>query len=385
MVQVLNSVPSFGSQLAQVLGQSIGNLGEGYYQGKRNDKDRTILSQIEKGGREQEGKFVPYTPMEKVSLIAGLSADKQKAIGPLYAPLLKEEAKGQRQQSLLQQYGFNPKAHQVSHSSSKQDIGSPAEGNNQNDISSIPDEQLVSLALIPELKGIVEAEQFRRKQKLNEDKFQYSKVEAGNKETADYRKNLAERSDAAGKAISNKERLLELVKTGNLDDPTYANIAQLIPYNFGKRLLSPETSEYKSALFDEYAAIKNTFSGATRVEEIKIFTDKLADTYLTDTQKERILKAGIKTLEADVIKADIAADIEKEMPGIGILQFTKEVERRSKGRLQKIVNEIAKEYESVLEDSKKNASEQELRDILKEAGGDPKKATEIATKRGLNF
>lgn len=215
------------------------------------------------------------------------------------------------------------------------------------------------------------------------------------KETLDYRKEAAEKGESARAGIENKERLMELIDTGNLDDPSYAAIAESLPLNLGKRLLSPETVEYKAGLIEEFGDLRRLFQGQTRVKEIELLEQKIADIYLTDEQKKRILKSRVGALEADVLKADVTAEVERDLPNAGIGQFTKEVERRYKMALKQVADQTIDEQKAVIkeaEDRRKTPldlndpqSAEIVNQILKEAGGDPKKAEQIARKKGYKF
>ena len=192
-----------------------------------------------------------------------------------------------------------------------------------------------------------------------------------------------------------KKKLLELIDTNNLDDPTYAAVAEALPLNLGKRLLSPETYWNNVGLIEEFGDLRRLFQGQTRVKEINLLEQKIADLYLTDEQKKRILKSRINALNGDVLRSDIAAELEKELPNAGIGEFTKELEKRYKDQMKTIANTTIDEQKAIIkeaEDLRKKPLEasnpndaQILRQILQEAGGDKEKAREIAKKKGYRF
>lgn len=215
------------------------------------------------------------------------------------------------------------------------------------------------------------------------------------KETLPYRTEVAEKAGAARTGIENKERLMELIDTGNLDDPTFAAISEALPLNLGKRLLSPETVEYKAGLIEEFGDLRRLFQGQTRVKEIELLEQKIADLYLTDEQKKRILKSRVGALQADVLKADVTAEVERDLPNAGIGQFTKEVERRYKMALKEVADTTIDEQKSIIKEAEEQRKKplssadpndaQILRQILKEADDDLEKAREIAKKKGYRF
>jgi hypothetical protein len=234
----------------------------------------------------------------------------------------------------------------------------------------------------------------RRRTEETSGKIEEGRRESLRKETLPIRQEYANKANAARKGIQNKEHLIDLVKTGNLDDPTIAALAEALPLKLGKRLLSNETVEYKSGLIDEFTDLRNIFQGQTRLKEIELLEDKVADLYLTDDQKIGILKSRINALKADIIRADAAAELEDRLD-LGILQFDQEVEKLAKPKLEKLFHDIIDEQKSII-----NAAERkkelplDLNDpddvkiidaILQEANGNAKEAERIAKKKGYKF
>src|SRR5208337_3960683 len=151
-----------------------------------------------------------------------------------------------------------------------------------------------------------------QQKKLAKQKSTETKQNALRQETLPYRTELANRSEIARRGIEDKEKLLDLIETGDLDDPTVATILEALPFNVGKRFMSPATIEYKGGLVRGYGDLKNIFSGATRIKEIELLENKIADIYLTDEQKKRVLRSMSDSLKADIVKADVAAELEAE-------------------------------------------------------------------------
>lgn len=219
------------------------------------------------------------------------------------------------------------------------------------------------------------------------------KTRALRQETLPIRTQLANKSLSATQGIQNKQHLLDLIEKGDINDPTFAALAEALPLKLGKRLLSNDTIEYKGGLVEEFNDLKNIFQGATRVKEIELLEEKIADLYLNDEQKKSLLKSRINALKADIIRAEVAEELEGEP--LGILQFNKELEKKAKPRLDALFNQILDEQKSIIDNAENrkqlpldanDPDDQNIIDqILKEAGGDFKKAEKLALKKGYKF
>jgi 6-pyruvoyl-tetrahydropterin synthase len=229
-------------------------------------------------------------------------------------------------------------------------------------------------------------------------KESFDRSERLQKETQPIRMDYADKGATALESIRRKEQANELIDRGNLDDPTFAAIAEAIPFNLGKRLLSPDTVEYKSGMVDDFKDLKNIFTGTTRVVEIDILKDKVADIYLTNAQKKAVLKSRINALRADVIKAEVAAELEIEQqdnPTLGAAAFRNEVEKRAKKQLDGLASQIIDENKAIIQaaENKKKIpldpddpeDKEILNQILNEAGGDKNEARKIAKQKGYQF
>lgn len=226
-------------------------------------------------------------------------------------------------------------------------------------------------------------------------KSKEAKESALRAETLPVRKELGEKATAAELGIKNKENLLNLIKSGEINDPTYAALAEALPFNLGKRLLSPKTVEYKAGLIDEYKDLRTIFQGQTRVKEIDLLEQKIADIYLTDEQKEGILKSRINALKADIIRAEAAGELEREGKFYGALQFGREVSKRAKPKLDALFDQILDEQKSIIKnaENRKNIpldindpdDLQIIDQILEEANDDKKEALRIAKKKGYSW
>lgn len=212
------------------------------------------------------------------------------------------------------------------------------------------------------------------------------------KETLPLKQAIINRADLSRESIRNKSHLIDIIDRGQLDDPTFAIFAEGLPAGLGKRLLSADTVEYKGGLVDEFADLKNIFKGATRVKEVEIYENKLADVYLTDEQKKAILKSRINTAKVDLIREEAAAEIEEKYPDVSALQFNKKVEELAKPKIDALFNNIWDDQKASLDQAENRKkipldyndpeSRQILDQIMKEAGGNRDKARQIAKKKG---
>lgn len=235
-----------------------------------------------------------------------------------------------------------------------------------------------------------------------ESKIASGEIEAQEKKTAQLRaetfpikKQISDQAESSRKGIENKNNLLELVKTGNINDPTYVQLAESLPLNLGKRLLSNETVEYKAGLIDEFKDLRKIFSGATRIKEIELLENKIADTYLNDEQKEAILKSRINALKADLIVEEAAIELEQEGKDYGILEYSQKVHEKAKPKLDALFNNILDEHKAIIQNSEnkkqipldpKDPDDfSVMKQILNEANGDKQKAKEIAKKKGYRW
>ncbi len=233
----------------------------------------------------------------------------------------------------------------------------------------------------------------RRRTEEQGAKSQESKQAALRAETLPIRKQIADKALAASHGIQNKEQLIDLIEKGNIDDPTFAALAEALPLNLGKRMLSNDTVEYKAGLVEEFGDLRNIFQGQTRIKEIELLENKIADLYLTDEQKKSVLKSRINALKGDMIRAEVAQEIENEP--YGVLQFSQEVEKRAKPKLEALFNQILDEQKSIIqnaENKKKTGldindpdDKQILLQIFKESGNDKVKARKLAEKKGYKF
>lgn len=305
------------------------------------------------------------------------------------AQLAKDKAKQQR----LSQYGIGG---DVSNEITSQGI-SPTQQNNIPNQSPIPLSQRFSKDQLKMMTGLPDKEIANWAQaELDDMKEQEKRTFEGKKErrkeTVSMKQKIAEDAQTAIQSIQNKEKQLELIDSGDLNDPTFATAMDMLPGKLGRRFLSPKTVEYKASLVDEYKDLRTIFQGQTRVKEIELLEDKIADTYYTDEQKKAIIKARLESAQTQILRAELAAEIDSEMPDLGILEFSKELNKRMKGRLETNANQVIDMLKNVQNEADVIKSRpldvanpqdaQIMRQILEEAGGNVQKAYKIAEQKG---
>jgi hypothetical protein len=404
MVQVLPYVPGFGEKLADAIGKSAGDFTKSYVEQFQKQKDQQILQGLGDPNRSY---------LDKFSSLGGLSPELRKDFTNAAATILQPEAQASANIREAGSYGFGP-----------QGAGAPR-GQVPSQATTMPGTSPVSSQpigtaeqpskdLTPQERRKLERAEANKLIQFKGDKNpilakqgnigeqQLKNLEREEdfekeirKENLPVRQEFSDKGQAARKGIQNKEKGLELIERGNIDDPTFATIADSLPLKLGQRLLSPDTVEYKAGLVEEFSDLRNIFQGQTRVKEIELLENKIADLYLTDDQKKAILRSRIDALKGDVIREEVAEEIEAEGKPLGVLQFRKEVERRSKPKIEALFNNILDEQKSIINNAETRkkvpliAGDPEddkiAQQILKEAGGNPKKARELAKKKGYTI
>lgn len=93
MVQVLPYVPSFGEKLASSFGQAIGDIGQGYIEGKQKQRDDQSLNEIVSNPN--------LTPMQQIQAFSKLSPRSQQTLTPLFNTLLQTQGRAQVEQGKI--------------------------------------------------------------------------------------------------------------------------------------------------------------------------------------------------------------------------------------------------------------------------------------------
>lgn len=253
---------------------------------------------------------------------------------------------------------------------------------------------LMDNANVPPIYSNPYVENRRRMDESNANKKE-SHDEENRKQTFPLKQAILDRANRSRESIKSKSHLIELIDKGDIDDPAFVAFAESLPFGLGKRMLSNDTVEYKSGLVDEFNDLKNIFEGATKIKEIEIYENKLADLYLNDSQKKAVLKSRIDAAKADIIKEEAASEIEEEFPNITALQFNKKVNERSKSKMNNLFNSIWEQQKSIIDQAelqKKNPLDindpedyKLMNQIFIESGGDSKKALELAKKKGYKI
>src|SRR5436190_1496038 len=315
-----NKQPSFFESLMGGAGQAIPGAVEQYFSKMANQKQEKAANQAAQR----------LTGMD----MSGLDPEtRQKAI----VELLKQSGKsaGRKEQQEMLSGIFNPKEQGQTASSRKQGTALMG-GEEQLTPEALSDEDIaratvINPALGRELRASKDA---ATKEKREVTTAKEKKQESLRQETLPIKKEISDRAQSARVGIQNKENLMDIIERGDLSDPTVAAIAEALPFHLGKRMLSPDTVEYKAGLIDEYKDLRNIFQGQTRIKEIDLLQEKTADIYLTDEQKKSILNSRIEALKADLIREQVALEMEEEEKNYSLLQYRSELEKRAKPKLE---------------------------------------------------
>lgn len=364
-----------------------------------------ILSQVspERQGAAVEYLQGLYNDIEKRSKESSGRAAAKEAGYTYGAPpqVAAEQVKGTQKSARLASYGLGQQGKQGQQGQMPQGaanapemIPTQTQPLDETVFNRMTDNQLIQAAGHPDREVSEPAKQEirARQEGRKEDR---ADVRERRKETLPLKQNIITRAEASRDSIRNKTHLIELIDKGDINDPTFAIFAESLPFNLGKRMLSEDTVEYKGGLVDEFADLKNIFKGATRVKEVEIYENKLADIYLNDAQKKAILKSRINTAKVDLIREEAAAEVEEKFPDISALQFNKKVDEIAKPKINELFNQIWDEQKSVLDqaESRKNLP-LDINDpddviiidqILKEAKGNYMQAEKLAKKKGYKF
>lgn len=374
MVQVIpanQNQANFGSALGQALSSGLGSIGKGVGQHLNNRQDEQLGQQLQNPN---------ISDIQRAAILSRMSPEKAK----IYSQAIQQQQLNQRLNSVgLGGQPNQPQQGQPGQPISQQPTGAAQQPRGPLNLSLQERAALAQAA--PDVSRVVE----------NHIDSQEKAKSSGLKDTSKLRSEVAQESAAARDAIENQKDLLEKVKAGELDDPTYAALAELIPFHLGERFLSPGSVEYRSQLINEYNQLKTIFKGQTRVEEIKLLNSKLAHLYLTDEQKDRVLNNSIKKLEAVAAKGEIAAEIEAEHPEYGSLRFQNELNKRLDERKKEISNQIVDEYQAITEqaealkktplDNTNPEHVQILKQFYDRAAGNKMKAAALLKKEGYQL
>ena len=218
----------------------------------------------------------------------------------------------------------------------------------------LTDEQILAASTInPQIASIAQQQKNFAQQQKN---FNEKQIRESKKETLPIRKEFADKAKYARQGIENKKNILALINKGNINDPLTVELSKYLPGAVGNKLLSTDTQLYKTGLFDEFGVLKTMFPGPIRVKEIELLEDKLATLDKSHEAKSQILETGALKLERDIILAKYARQVEKQNPNASVLEFEELVSEKAKPDLDKLFNEISKQYDKIYLDYAPNKS-----------------------------
>jgi len=412
MIQVLPAKRTFGSEFGRAFG---GGLGKGFSEGvsdslkgKQEKKEKEERDKQEKARYEEENESAKRLGID----LSGITDPKMRQ------QVVAESLKGQRKEDELKKRHellkglFGEDKQQLTQTQEK-----PSELNTIDEepkkkkgfkYSDITKEKRAQIALTdPQaskaLEHMADVETREAREETKADERRKDKIRA---ETLPFRQDLAQRAEAAERDLTAKKESLELINSGKLDHPLVATFLESLPGKMGLSFLSPETVQYKASLVQGYGALKNLFAGATRVKEIEILENKIADTYLTDEQKIAVINSMSRASQNDITMAEAAQEVEQESEDsgkpLGILEFRKKIQERAKQKTDALFNRMMDEQEAIFKDAENikkspldyNNPEHKkiISQIMQEAKlitKDPKKiqaeAEKIAKKKGYHW
>ena len=216
------------------------------------------------------------------------------------------------------------------------------------------------------------------------------------KNVSDYTLNIMNKADAARESLIDKRNQIDLIETGNINDPTVVTAATSIFGQFADRFLSDDTIKYRGGLINNYKDLRTVFSGPTRVKEIELLEEKVPGLHLSDSQKLGLLNAQIPLLNKDILMED-AVGIVLDNPNnqnLSPYEFRKKVrtafDELSKNAFDTFISESNRILDEAKESNKtlsmSNPSDAKIvREIYMEAGQDQDKAKKLAAKRGITI
>ncbi len=383
MVQIFDLPRSRSGVLGEAFGKGLSKVGE-------NIGMQQKQSQLAKLLFGEEGKQYAGLPAEQQLEVAKLQQRQQEDAQKQMA----QQQKSELLESLLG--GQQPDQEVFRPGEPGAEPGQPSIGDGKPQVpgkrKKFSQKDLIALSLVdPQTARLIQAEQEQQ------EKHQQKLESETRKETLPFKQKVIEEANSARQAIQNKGQLLNLIDTKNLSDPTVAAVLTSLPFKLGERFLSPETVVYRAGLIDEYKDLKTIFTGQTRTAELDILGKKIADIYLTDTQKKEIIKSRIDALQAPLAKEEAAEEVERTKPGLTMFQWNKEVNKLAKQKTQAIFHKFLDEQNFIIDQAEKrkktsvpldrnNPEDEEIaQQIYREAGGNYKKAEIIARKKGYKF
>lgn len=187
----------------------------------------------------------------------------------------------------------------------------------------------------------------QRKEKEQTDKVIESRRSAALQETLPIRKEYADKAKYARNLIQNKKSAMHLLKNGKVDDPVKVYLSSFLPEAIANKILSADTQVYKAGLFEDFGAVRQMFSGATRVKELDLLEDKLATLDKSPEAKKKIIAAAINRAERDIILAKAAREVEKENPDATVLDFEEKVMEKAQPEIDKLFDKLLNDYEEI--------------------------------------
>lgn len=334
-LQVLPGVPGFGQQLGQVLGNALGNIGQGYIQRRSNISDQAILNQIQQNPN--------LTPMELVGHIGRLSPQKQQTLAPVLAAMIGPQAQSYGEtQNLLRFLGgglaqgasnIQPSQQQAAQLEGQQEMQQqvvqpqPQIGN-VGDLTKLSDEQLAVVASMPGIIG-----------KLGQ------QIDANRKEafksTAPYREQILNQYEAAKNTTAQLNKLEALNEKGDLAKPLLAKFADVtgIPLSV---LSNPDSEEFEKGSQNLVKGITEFYGNRILLAEVQNFLKTIPTLMNSKEGRARIIDGMRALLEPASLAYDAYKQILKEEGSV-----PKDLHEKITERISPKLDELAEKFKRV--------------------------------------
>jgi hypothetical protein len=363
MVQVLPEVRSFGSKLAEALGNVGTGLIEGHQKRQIEKKDAALLDQL---GQAK-------SPVEQVAIYSRLSPEKLKTLSPALSALTKASGKQQEQEQttkLLQEnfpqyYGGGEQ--EAPQASPQQQAQSPLMGalaalsgaSPDQFQSQTPAQQAIGQKPIPTTQDIARAnmidksgklgqvltqerqtgiQEKRAQQKLEqtEQHFQKNLEEKQQKRKLDIHRESEKVSDKIAEGQSRGQHILGAVK--DVREALKTHKTGLTWENFFKKKfkgsflenvgLTPEGAIIESTVPTFLEGGRELFGQRLSDADLSVVLGKTVDLGKSPEANESVLKFAEKSAKLQMEKAKIAREITKEYGGYRPIDFADQVEDR---------------------------------------------------------
>ena len=258
-VQVLPPIPSFGSRLAEALGDAGGALGKAYFDRNRRQQDEKIIAGLGDSS---------LTPMQQIAQVAKLSKPAQKNVSTMMAPILKQRQEQDQLNDQMRQFGLIPGQQQGMNGSPLEQALNQSDQSNQQSSQFNPqnltEDQLKAMLLIPQFKAFAQNEiTSRRQSSETADRQLLDQVSSGAFGHG-YRA-IIDGDDQAFADIMEDEDVSSVLKKQLSDIKSQWDTRQSVTKSEHRRSRGEVVKAYGQALNSQRALLKDAFSKDERI------------------------------------------------------------------------------------------------------------------------